>query len=172
VKVVPVAVPAGSVVAQFELFNRDTSSGNGADDLDMAVLNGAGNLVATSLHGGSNESIVMSSPAAGNYSVCVIGYASANKVSTDFTLSSAVVTSADRGGNFKVMVPSTVYAGSTASVGVSWSGLPAGKRYAAAMQLLDLNKATAATTVFQVETNNPLPLGDAVARPAVRDSGL
>ncbi len=172
VRVVPVTVPSGAVLAQFELFNRDTSSGNGGDDLDLAVLNGAGNLVGTSLRGGSNEEIVMRSPAAGNYRVCVIGYTAANNESTDFTLSSAVVTSADRGGNFRVLVPTKVYAGSTASVSASWSGLPAGKRFAGAMQLLDAAGGLASTTMFRVETNNPVPLAEAVERAKPKDGAL
>lgn len=172
VRIVPVTVPAGTVVAQFELFNRDTSSGDGRDDLDLAVLNSAGNLVATSLKAGSNEAVVMPSPAAGNYRVCVIGYTAANRQSTDFTLSSAVVTSSDRGGNFRVLVPSKVYAGSTASVSASWSGLPAGKRYAGAMQLLDAAGGVATTTVFRVETDNPVPLAEAVERAKPNNSAL
>jgi hypothetical protein len=172
VRVVPVTFPAGTVLAQFELFNADTSSGNGADDLDMALLNSAGNLVATSLHGGSNEALVLPSPAAGAYRVCVIGYESANHQSTDFSLSSAIVTSAEHNGNFKAMVPTKVYAGSAATVGVSWSGLPTGKRFAGAVQLLDLSNAVASTTVFQVETNNPVPLGEPVERAPLKDAGL
>ncbi|MGJ9420327.1 S8 family serine peptidase [Massilia sp. CMS3.1] len=172
VRVVPVTVPSGAVLAQFELFDRDTGNGKGSDDLDMALLNGAGNVVATALHGGSNESIVMPSPAAGNYRVCVIGYTAANGQSTDFSLSSAVVTSSDRGGNFRVLVPTKVYASSTASVSASWSGLPAGKRYAGAMQLLDAAGGLASTTVFRVETNNPVPLAEAVERAKPKDTAL
>ena len=172
VRVIPVTVPGSTVLAQFELFNRDTSSGNGNDDLDLAVLNGAGNLVATALHGGSNESIVMPSPAADTYRVCVIGYAAADNQSTDFTLSSAVVTSTDRGGNFRVLVPTKVYSNSTASVSASWSGLPAGKRYAGAMQLLDATGGVASTTVFQVETNNPVPQAEPMERAKAQDAAL
>jgi subtilisin family serine protease len=172
VQLVPFTVAAGTLLAQFELFDRDTSSGNGFDDLDMAVLNGAGNLVAYSGHDGSAESIVMPSPAAGNYSLCVVGYAAANRVSTDFMLSSAIVTANDRGGNFKALVPAKVYAGTAASVSTSWSGLPAGKRFAGAVQLLDMNSVPATTTVFQVETNNPVPLGEPVERSSVRNAGI
>jgi hypothetical protein len=172
VRVVPATFPAGTVVAQFELFNRDTSSGNGNDDLDMAVLNAAGNVIASSLHGGSDESIILPSPAAGSYRVCVIGYASANGQSTDFSLSSAIVTSAEHNGNFKAMVPSTVYAGSTASVSVSWSGLPTGKRFAGAVQLLDLSQAVAATTVFEVDTSGAVPLAEPQDRKMQPDTGL
>ncbi len=171
VTVVPVTIPVGTLVAQFELFDRDTSSGDGHDDLDLLLLNSAGTAVAGSLHGGSNESMILPSPASGNYRVCIGGYASADGQSTNFTLSSAVVTAADRNGNFKVMVPARVYAGSTASVGVSWSGLPTGKRFAGAMQLY--NPATGvlgSTTVFQVETNNPVPLGEPAERTPKLDS--
>jgi subtilisin family serine protease len=171
VRVVPVTVPAGSVLAQFELFDRDTAS-NGGDDLDLALLNGAGNLVGYSGHGGSNEAIILPSPAAGSYTVCVVGYAAANGQSSDFTLSTVVVTSSDRGGSFKVLVPTKVYAGSTASVSASWSGLPTGKRYAGAMQLLDLVGVLASTTVFQVETNSPMPLGEPVERSSRKDPAL
>lgn len=164
VRVVPVTVPAGALMAQFELFDRDTSSGSGADDLDLLVLNSAGTVVAGSLSQRSNEEVRMMAPAAGNYRVCVIGYAAANGTSTDFTLSSAVVSSADRGGNFRVLVPSRVYAGSTASVSASWSGLPTGKRYAGAMQLLDLAGKPASNTAFVVETNNPIPLSEPMQR--------
>ncbi|MDB5936303.1 MAG: hypothetical protein JWQ01_3647 [Massilia sp.] len=171
-QVVPVTMPAGSLMAQFELFNRDTSSGTGADDLDMVVLNSAGAIVATALHAGSNELIRMAAPAAGDYRVCVIGYSAANGTSTDFTLSSAVVTSADRGGNFRVLVPTKVYASSTASVNASWSGLAAGKRYAGAMQLLDAAGTVATTTGFLVETNNPVPLSEPTLRAPRTQAGL
>ena len=87
-------------MAAFETFDRDTGS-NGGDDLDMALLSDAGQIVASSLHGGSNEAVVLANPPAGNYKLCVIGYAAANGVSTDFTLSSAIVTRADVGGNLK-----------------------------------------------------------------------
>jgi subtilisin family serine protease len=172
VRVIPVSVPANTVVAQFELFNRDTSSGNGNDDLDLVVLNSAGNVAGSATHGGSNESVVLPSPAAGAYRVCVVGYAAANGESTNFTLSSAVVTSADRGGNFRVLVPTRVYSNSTASVSASWSGLPAGKRYAGAMQLLDAVGGVASTTVFQVETNNPVPLAESLERAKSQDAAL
>jgi subtilisin family serine protease len=167
VRAIPVTVPAGALLAQFELFDRDTTSGDGHDDLDLGLLNPAGNLIALSGSSTSNELIRLAAPAAGTYRVCVIGYKSANGASTDFTLSSAVVTSADRGGNFRVLVPTKVYEGSTASVNASWSGLPLGKRYAGAMQLLDQNGGVATNTAFVVETNNPIPLAEPVLR-AVR----
>jgi subtilisin family serine protease len=171
VKVVPVLVPPSSVLAQFELFDKDTSSGNGLDDLDLAVINGSGTLIAYSGHAGANEAVILPSPAPGNYRVCVIGYEAANNASTDFTLSSVVVTSAEHFGNFKAAVPGSVYAGSNATVGVSWSGLPLGKRFAGAVQLLDLSNSPATTTVFEVDTSGAVPVGAPVDRPR-KDTGL
>ena len=170
VRIFPFAVPASTVLARFELFNADTSSGT--DDLDLAVLNSAGALVATSLSAGSNEAVTLTAPAPDTYRVCVLGYAPANGVSTDFALSSAVIGSGDRAGNFKVVLPAAVYAGSTASVNTSWSGLAAGKRYFGAIGLKDAAGNLASTTVVQVETNSPLPLAEPSAHPEIRDAGL
>jgi hypothetical protein len=171
VRLVPVTVPSGALRAQFELSDRDTAGGGG-HDLDMALLSPSGTLVAYSGNGGANEFIYMNSPAAGTYQLCVVGYATADGRSTDFTLSSAVVTSSDKGGNFKVLAPAKIYAGSTATVNASWSGLASGKRYLGAMQLLDAAGAPATVTTFQVETNNPVPQGEPVLKGAVRDAGI
>ena len=172
VRIFPVTIPADTVLARFELFNADTSSGNGNDDLDMAVLNSAGTIVTYSLSAGSNEAVTMTAPAAGAYRVCVLGYGAANGVSTDFALSSAVVNAADRGGNFKVVLPATVYAGSTASISASWNGLATGKRYFGAIGLKDTAGTLASTTVVQVETNGAVPLAEPSSHPAIRDAGL
>ncbi|MNQ20500.1 Minor extracellular protease vpr precursor [compost metagenome] len=157
VRVVNVSIPASTVVARFETFDRDTTEGAG-NDLDLLLLNSAGATVATSATAGSNEAITLTTPAAGSYKVCVIGYELANGVSTGFGLSSAVVTTADKGGNLKATLPTKVYVGGSATAGVSWSGLETGKRYLGGVVFLDGNSAAASTTVLSVETNNPLPL--------------
>jgi subtilisin family serine protease len=176
VRVKSVAIPAGTVLAQFELFNRDTEGGSVANgtDLDLAVLNPSGIVVAYSGNGGSNEIAALNAPAAGTYKVCVAGWKALNGASANYALSSAVVTSTDRSGNFKVLLPAKVYAGSTASLTTSWSGLAAGKRFVGAIQLKDANGAPASTTVVQVETNNPIPLGEPVDRDAIvrQDTGI
>jgi len=171
VRAVQVAMPANTLRAQFELFDRDTAGGGG-HDLDLALLNPAGTVVAYSGNGGSNEVVGLDAPAAGTYTVCIAGYATANGQSTDFTLSSAVVSSADKGGNFKVLMPAKVYAGSAAALSTSWSGLAAGKRYLGAVELLDPNGAPATVTTFQVETNNPIPLGEPVLKSVQVDTGI
>jgi subtilisin family serine protease len=155
--VFPVTVAANNVMAAFELFDSDTD-GAGNDDLDLALLTPGGTVVGYSGHGGSNEAIISTGLAAGNYKVCVVGYDPADGVSTHFKLSSAVATRGEIGGGLRALVPSQVYAGSSATVGASWSGLATGQRYYGGVQYLDLSSAVAATTVLLVETNNPLPL--------------
>ncbi|QJD98766.1 S8 family peptidase [Massilia forsythiae] len=169
VRVTQVAIPSGTLLARFELSDRDTGAGNGIDDLDLAVLNSAGSLVAYSSNNGANELADLATPTAGTYSVCVIGYASANGSTTEYALSSAIVGAGDRNGNFRAVAPSQVYKGSTASLGVSWSGLEAGKRYAGAIQMLDASGAAAAITKVLVETNNPVPAVEPVTRPGRLD---
>jgi hypothetical protein len=61
------------------------------------------------------------------------------------------VTTADTGGNFNALLPSTVYVGGSASVGLTWSGLTAGKRYLGAVQFKDLAGVLQATTIVRVE---------------------
>lgn len=169
--VAPVTVPAGTLTMQFELFDRDTT-GNGKDDLDLALIAPNGTLAGYSGNGTSNELVVVNSPAAGNYKVCTVGYDTNSGGASQFQLHSVLVNKADRLGNFKVLLPAKVVAGSTATVSASWSGLPAGKRFLGSLQLLDLNKAPATTTIFLVETNNPVPVGEPVPRAAPTDNGI
>ncbi|MDC8757627.1 S8 family serine peptidase [Janthinobacterium fluminis] len=170
VRVAALAIPANAMVARVETFDRDTEGGTG-HDLDLLVLNGAGAVVGTSMHDGSNEAVTLSAPAAGNYKVCVIGYASANGVSTDFQLSSAVAVKGDSGGNVKVTLPPKVYSTSTSSVLVGWSGLTAGKRYLGGVQLFDQGGMLGTTTALSVETDDPVPLANTVERAIKADNG-
>jgi subtilisin family serine protease len=152
-----VHIPADTVAASFEVFDHDTGA-PGVDDLDMALFDPSGKLLSASAAEGSNEAAMLSSPAAGDYKLCIIGYAAANKASIDFQLSSAVVTKSDMLGGLKAMLPSRVYMGKMATVNVSWSGLAQGKRYLGGVQFIDANNKVATTTLVQVETDNPVPL--------------
>ncbi|MBI3230697.1 MAG: peptidase S8 and S53 subtilisin kexin sedolisin, partial [Burkholderiales bacterium] len=155
-----VTVPAGAQVARFALFDTETSghASGAADDLDLLVLNSAGTTVGTSGGATANEQVTLMNPAAGTYKVCVIGYAP-NNGSATYTLSSWVVSPSDVGGNMKVMLPSTAYTGGTATAGVSWSGLTAGKRYLGALQYV-VSGATQGTTLIEVDATDPVPLAD------------
>lgn len=147
VRVYDFAVPANTVVARFALRQNETGP---SDDHDLGLLHPNGTW-AYSGNDGSNESVQALSPAAGNYKVCVVAYGSNDPV-MNHKLSSWVVTRADMGGNFTVMVPGKVVAGNNATVGMSWSGLQADKRYLGAAQFLDLNNVVQATTALRVET--------------------
>ncbi len=153
-------IPADTLVARFSLFNAETTGGQipgGEDDLDLLILNSAGTPVAGSLNGGSNETATMLRPAAGTYKVCVISYDNQDRPGSTYTLSSWAVTKTDVGGSFKVLAPATVYAGGTASVGMSWSGLAAGQRFLGAANY-KVGGVDQGLTVVEVHTNDPLPL--------------
>lgn len=156
VRATPVTFTAATMAARFELFSRETST-PGRDDLDLVIVNSAGQLVASSTTTASNEMISVTAPPAGNYRVCVLGYRTATEGATTYALHSAIVTPADKGGNLRALVPAQVYAGGKATVPVSWSGLAAGKRFLGAVRLLDNNGVVGSTTVLKVETNLPVP---------------
>ena len=149
-------VPAGTLVARFALFDSDnTGTGAGDSDLDLILLRGT-TLVGQSGELTSNERIELVSPAAGNYTLCVIGYAPAGGQAT-YKLSSWLVQPTSTAGNFKVMSPSSATLGGTASVGMSWSNLDVGKRYVGAVDYL-VGGVRQGTTVIDVDTTDPLPL--------------
>jgi hypothetical protein len=147
VKVYPVTIPAGTIVARFALRQLDTSGAG--DDNDMGLLAPNGTFTYSG-NDGSNETVQLSSPAAGNYRVCVVAYG--GPAAMTHKLSSWVVTSADVGGKFTVAIPGKVVAGVSSSVGFSWSGLEAGHRYVGGAQWLDLNNVVGATTVLRIDT--------------------
>ena len=164
-----VVVPSNAMAAKFELFDRDMT-GEGANDLDLLVLNGANADVGYSGNGTSDEVVTLTSPSAGTYTVCALGYDTVNGGVIGFGLHAGVVTTADRAYNFKALVPAQVYVGGTATVTTSWSGLPTGKRFLGAIRLLEPSGAIASTTLLQVETNSPIPRAVSGARK--KDLGL
>lgn len=154
-----VTFTADTMAALFETFDRDTS-GQGGDDFDLVLLNSTGTPVASSATFGSTETIALLAPAPGTYRLCTIAYSTADGQPSNYGLHSVIVNTSDKGGNLRAAVPATVYAGGKATVPVSWSGLPTGKRFLGAVRLLDNNGAVGSTTVVQVETNQPVPQGE------------
>jgi len=148
VKVYPVSIPAGTMVAKFALSQKDSGAG---DDNDLGVLSPSGTW-SYSGNDGSNESVQLTSPAAGSYKVCVVAWGSPTPQAVAHKLASWVVTSADVGGKFVVAVPGKVVAGTNTTVGVSWSGLGDNQSYVGAAQFTDLNGVVQATTVVNVNT--------------------
>ncbi|GAA4030696.1 S8 family serine peptidase [Actimicrobium antarcticum] len=158
VKAVTVTVPAGALAARFALYDEDTSGykGGSFDDLDLLVIDSAGQSVGSSGGATASEMVQLANPAAGTYRVCVIGYAPAFDELSTFTLSTWVVTPADAAGAFKVMFPGTAYLGGTATVGMSWSALAPSTRYLGAVRYMIAGVPQATTTIL-VETTDPLP---------------
>jgi subtilisin family serine protease len=154
VNVHTVTIPAGTTRARFALYDSDTS-GDGLSDLDLVVARGT-TVVGTSGGSTSNEMVTLTNPPAGDYKVCVVGYAPVGGSAT-YKLSTWVLNPGATGGNFKVMAPSMVALGGTASVSLSWSGLPTGKRHLGSVGFVS-GGAVVATTMVEVDTTDPIPL--------------
>lgn len=153
VNVHTVSIPAGTLLARFALFDSDTS-GNGGSDLDLLVTRN-GTTVGSSGGATANETVQLVNPVAGDYKVCVIGYAPVGG-SASYSLNSWVLNAATTGGNFKVMLPANAVIGGTASALMSWSGLQPGKRHLGMVNYL-LGGQVQGRTVVEVDTSDPLP---------------
>ena len=149
------SVPSGAIVARFALRQADVSGAT--DDNDLAVVAPDGTTTVSG-SGTSHETVELLNPAAGNYKVCVQAYAGSSGSSTH-RLSSWIVKPGDRtDGAFSVLVPSTVYAGGSGTVGIGWSGLAANHRYVGGAQFLDASGTAAAATLLYVDTVAGMPL--------------
>ncbi|WP_318013511.1 S8 family peptidase [Paucibacter sp. Y2R2-4] len=159
-----VSVAPGAMVARFALYNEETTGGANSD-LDLLVFKADGTQVGSSGTGGSTELVQLSSPAAGDYKVCVVGYDPEGGTAT-YTLSSWVVNGGVGVGNLKVLAPGKVSTGGSASIGLSWSGLSRGKRHLGAISYVG-NGTMLGTTLVEINTNDPLPTQQVsrVARP-------
>ncbi|NRR30724.1 S8 family serine peptidase [Oxalobacteraceae bacterium] len=152
VNVHSVTVPSGAMVARFALYDAETTGGSDSD-LDLAVYKGS-TLVGQSGENGSNEVVLLNKPAAGEYKVCVKGYAPKDGAA-DYTLSSWVVTPGAN-ANLKVVAPATAFVGGTASAAVSWTGLEVGKRHLGALNIL-VGGVVQGGTLLEVDATDPLP---------------
>ncbi|MES2947336.1 MAG: S8 family peptidase [Pseudomonadota bacterium] len=152
IKVYPFSLPADTIVARFE--TRDTDVGSVGDDNDLIIVSPTGAAVYSG-NDGSNEAVQLVSPTAGTYKVCVGAYGGASTMT--HRLSSWVVTAADASSSLNVLLPSTVYAGSTATAGLSWSGLATGGRYVGGVQYKDAGGAVQTATVLRVDTTSAAP---------------
>ena len=119
-----VTVPAGSTYARFSMFDADVSQ---ASDLDLEVYNAAGTLVGTSGGATSAEEVNLLNPAAGAYTVRVVGFAvpvgSATFKVTSWALGSTAA------GNMTVTAPATATIGQTGAITLATSGLTTGVKY-------------------------------------------
>jgi hypothetical protein len=141
-------------------YDAETGDGGGHDDLDMFLYDNGGALVASSAGATSEERVQLMAPAPGTYVACIHGFAPADGVSTQFTLSSWVV--APGGGTPPLKVgglPTTVTPGDAAKVRFQWDGAMPGTRYLGGLRLVqgaDPNTGTTlGVTLIGVEPGVP-----------------
>lgn len=120
----PVTVPAGTTYARFSLFDTEVSQ---ASDLDLEVYNAAGMLVGASGGATTAEEVNLVNPAAGTYTVRVVGYL-VPVGSANFTLFNWGLGTADA-GNMVLTAPASATIGATGTIGIAASGLTAGTKY-------------------------------------------
>jgi subtilisin family serine protease len=137
-----VAVPAGTLVARFALFD-DFTDGN--DDLDLWVANPSGVVQFVSATATSAEAVTVINPAAGNWTVYVHGFATdgpdANYTLFNWNVSSGL-------GNSTVSFPGAATIGGTGTVTYNWTGLAPGTKYLGALRHLDGATERVRTVVF------------------------
>jgi hypothetical protein len=160
------AIPAGTIVARWALRQQDVSGAY--DDNDLLVLDPNGTPYISG-NAGSNESVQILSPVAGNWRACVGAYSGSRAMKHQ--LSSWIVGPGDKGGNFNVLLPAKVYAGGTSTMGFSWSGLTMGERYIGGVQLVDPSGSVETTTGVRIEPNGGLPLTQDVNAGSTKDLG-
>ena len=118
----PVNIPAGTTYARFSLFDAHVTPGS---DLDLYVYQGS-TLIGYSGSATSTEEVSLLNPEAGDYTVVVEGYATANP--SHFTLFYWALGSA-AAGNMAVSAPTTAVMGNTGVISLSFSGLTPGVKY-------------------------------------------
>jgi subtilisin family serine protease len=120
-------IPAGTNLARIALFDEDVGAGIGSDDLDLQVFGPGPDFpfVASSGTATSEEEVNIANPAAGEYAVFVIDYASAPGP-TPYTLFNFNL-SGDA-GNTTLNAPASAEVGVSGSVAVDWFGLAPGTR--------------------------------------------
>lgn len=142
---IPVTIPAGTTYARFSLFDANVSK---PSDLDLEVYNSAGTLVGSSGSGTSAEEVNLVNPAAGTYTVRVVGFATGDSA-TSFTLFNWALGTADA-GNMTVTAPANATTGGSGTVGLSFSGLAAGTKYLGAV-VYGGDPALPAPTIVRVD---------------------
>jgi len=118
-------IQPGTTHARFSLFDANVSA---ASDLDLEVYNAAGALVGASGSGTSAEEVNLINPAAGAYTVRVVGFATPGNGPVNFTLFSWTLGGAAE-GNMTVTAPANVTTGSTGTIGLAFNSLVAGVKY-------------------------------------------
>ncbi|HET7867422.1 MAG TPA: S8 family serine peptidase [Burkholderiaceae bacterium] len=124
-----VTIPAGTTYARFSLLDSNASPGS---DLDMLVLDPSGKFVGDSTGPTSQEEVNLIKPAAGTYTVQVFGLTVPDSGAAKFTLFSWMLDSKPA-GNVVLSAPAAAVRGTTATVGLSFTGLKPGTKYLGAV---------------------------------------
>lgn len=145
-------VAPGTLVARFALRAEDVSDAHDDNDLVLVFPDNS------TLYAGSptsDEALQLLSPQPGTYKVCVAAFA--GKAPMKHRLSSWIVGPGE-GAGLRVLTPASVYAGGTATLGLSWSGLSTGKRYVGAVEYLDPTGRAVAANAVRVNTDGTVPV--------------
>ncbi|WP_444903514.1 S8 family serine peptidase [Microbulbifer sp. CnH-101-E] len=120
-------IPEGTKLARVALFDADVGDGSGSDDLDLQVYGPGPDFpeVGTSGSPTSAESVDLVNPAAGQYAVFVVDYASAEGP-TPFTLFNFNL-SGDN-GNTQLTAPPQAQINSSGTINLEWQDLSPGTR--------------------------------------------
>lgn len=120
-----VNIPEGTTYARFSLFDANVGA---PSDLDLEVRNAAGTLVGASGGATANEEVNLVSPAAGAYTVRVVGFATPGNAAVSFTLFNWTLGST-AAGNMTVSAPASATTGGTGTISLAFSNLAAGIKY-------------------------------------------
>ena len=150
IKVFDVAVPAGTTLARFSLFDNFT---DGADDLDLYVYRVNADLTKTfvGISGGgtSAEEVNLANPTAATYKVYVHAFATEGP-DANFTLFTWVLGSTDA-GNMTVSAPASAVTGATGAINLTFSGLAPATKYLGSVAYND-GVNPIGTTIVRVDT--------------------
>ncbi|MPZ28391.1 MAG: S8 family serine peptidase [Micromonosporaceae bacterium] len=125
---------SNSAHLRFSLTTADLDPPETAVDLDVYLYNSAGEQIASSTAGGTDEHIDLRLPADDTYTFYVHGWQTIED-SVDYVLRSWDVPLTTDGGGSLVLdsAPDAATAGGTGTIDVSWSGLEAGGAYLGAV---------------------------------------
>jgi subtilisin family serine protease len=109
----------------------------GPDDIDLFLLNSAGDVVAQSTNGGTDEQIDLQLPPDDTYTMAVHGFTVGSAAGRPFSLQSWIVPLATGGSLTVDSAPPAAVQGETGTVTVSWAGLTTGISYLGAVSHSD-----------------------------------
>jgi subtilisin family serine protease len=101
----------------------------GDDDIDLYLTDAAGEVVAQSTSGGTDELIELQHPADGTYTMHVHGWSVTNPAGLAFSLQSWLVPEASGGSLVIASAPTAAVNATAGTINLTWSGLTPGVSY-------------------------------------------